>query len=137
MVKVTTFVGRGVPAVGLSVLSVALSVVGEPFTAVVGPVKVTVLESGFTVKVLEVVSDPSGVELDVSPEKEAVKVYELEGSDAVMSQVAVPVASVSAVHVSEPLSVKVTGSLTIAVWVLESVSTAETGVGEEKLPETG
>ena len=54
-----------------------------------------------------------------------------------MSQVAVPVESVSAVHVSEPFSVKVTGSLTMGVPVLGLVSTAETGVGDEKLPVTG
>ena len=54
-----------------------------------------------------------------------------------MSQVAVPVASVVAVQVSEPLRVKVTGSLTMGVPVFGLVSTAETGVGVEKLPVTG
>ena len=42
-----------------------------------------------------------------------------------------------AVHVSDPLSVNVTGSPVIGVSVVESVSTAETGVGEEKSPVTG
>src|ERR1700685_2044030 len=54
-----------------------------------------------------------------------------------MSQVAVPVASVVATHVSDPLSVKVTGSLTIGVPVFGLVNTAETGVGVEKFPVTG
>ena len=36
-----------------------------------------------------------------------------------------------------PLSVKVTGSPGLAVPVVELVSTADTGVGVEKLPETG
>jgi hypothetical protein len=54
-----------------------------------------------------------------------------------MSQVAVPVESVSAVHVSEPFSVKVIGSFTIGVSVFGLVRTAETGVGVEKSPVTG
>jgi hypothetical protein len=95
-----------------------------------------VLESGFTANVLEVLSEPIGVEVDVSPPNDAVSVYELEGSPGVMTQVAVPVLSVVAVHVSVPLRVKVTGSLTMG-WPLEFVRTAETGVGDEKLPETG
>ena len=63
----------------------------------------------------------------------------LDGWLAVMSQVAVPVLSVVAVHDSElsPFSVKVTGSLTSGVCVSGFVKTAETGVGVEKLPETG
>ena len=88
-------------------------------------------------KVLDVLSEPIGVEADVSPPNDAVKVYELEGSPGVMTQVAVPVLSVLAVQVSEPLSVKVTGSSTMGVPVFGFVSTAETGVGDEKLPETG
>ena len=76
--------------------------------------------SGVTVKVLEEVSEPIGVDVVVSPENDAVNVYELEGSPGVMTQVAVPVASVSAVQVSEPLRVKVTGSLTIGALVAES-----------------
>ena len=82
-------------------------------------------------------SEPSGVVVDVSPENEAVNVYELDGSPGVMMQVAVPVVSVSAVHVSEPFKVKVTGSLAMGSFVEEFVSTAETSVGEEKLPENG
>ena len=54
-----------------------------------------------------------------------------------MMQVAVPVESVSAVHVSDPFNVKVTGSSAIGSFVEESVRTAETGVGEEKFPENG
>ena len=54
-----------------------------------------------------------------------------------MTQVAVPVSSVVPVHVSDPLSVNVTGSPEIGVSVDESVKTADTGVGDEKLPETG
>ena len=54
-----------------------------------------------------------------------------------MSQVAVPVASVSAVQVSEPFSVKVTGSSTIGASVFGFVNTADTGVGVEKSPVTG
>ena len=38
MVKVTTLVGSGVPEVGVLVVSVPDSVIGWPFTAVVGPV---------------------------------------------------------------------------------------------------
>ena len=45
--------------------------------------------------------------------------------------------SVFAVHVSEPFSVKVTGSSTIGAPVLWLVNTADTGVGVEKLPVTG
>ena len=37
-VKVTTLVGKGVPVVGVSVVSVPDNVVGCPFTAVVEPV---------------------------------------------------------------------------------------------------
>ena len=42
-------------------------------------------------------------------------------------------------HVSEefPLSVKVTGSFTMGALVSGLVSTADTGVGVEKLPVTG
>ncbi len=54
-----------------------------------------------------------------------------------MTHVAVPVSSVVAVHVSEPLSVNVTGSFAIGVSVAESVRTAETGVGVEKSPVIG
>src|ERR1700733_3640630 len=54
-----------------------------------------------------------------------------------MSQVAVPVESVSAVHVSEPFNVKVTGSFGIGAPVLGLVNTAETGVGVAKFPVTG
>ena len=54
-----------------------------------------------------------------------------------MTHVAVPVLSVVAVQVSEPLRVKVTGSSGMGVSVVESVRTAETGVGDEKSPETG
>jgi len=67
------------------------------------------------VNVLVELFEPMGVDVVVSPGKDAVNVYELEGSDAVMSQVAVPVESVFAVHVSEPFSVKVTGSSTMGV----------------------
>jgi hypothetical protein len=89
------------------------------------------------VNVLVELFEPMGADVVVSPGKDAVSVYELEGSDAVMSQVAVPVESVFAVHVSEPFSVKVTGSLTMGVPVLGLVSTALTGVGVEKVPVTG
>src|SRR6185437_2236110 len=51
IVKVTTLVGNGVPDVGVSVVRVPESVVGEPLTADVGPVYVTALESGVTVNV--------------------------------------------------------------------------------------
>ena len=51
-----------------------------------------------------------------------------------MTQVAVPVSSVVAVQVSDPLSVNVTGSPEIGVSVSVLVRTAETGVGEEKSP---
>src|ERR1700731_2543758 len=54
-----------------------------------------------------------------------------------MTQVAIPLASVVPWHVSVPFKVKVTTSPLIGVPVDESVSTADTGVGEEKLPETG
>lgn len=54
-----------------------------------------------------------------------------------MTQVAVPVLSVTPVQVSDPLSVKVTGSSAIGVFVVLSVNTADTGVGEKKLPLTG
>ena len=81
--------------------------------------------------------DPMGVDVAVSPGNEALRVYELDGSLAVMSQVAVPVESVFAVQVSDPFRVKVTGSLTMGVPVPGLVRTAETGVGVEKLPVTG
>jgi hypothetical protein len=55
----------------------------------------------------------------------------------VISQVAVPVESVSAVHVSEPFRVKVIGSFAIGALVLGLVRTADTGVGVEKSPVTG
>ena len=54
-----------------------------------------------------------------------------------MSHVAVPVASVFAVHDSDPFKVNVTGSLTIGAPVDGFVNTAVTGVGVEKLPVTG
>ena len=54
-----------------------------------------------------------------------------------ISQVAVPVESVFAVHVSDPFSVKVIGSFAMGAPVLGLVNTAETGVGVEKLPVTG
>ena len=56
-----------------------------------------------------------------------------------MSHVAVPVVSMVAVHSSYvlPLKVKVTGSSTIGVLVSGVVRTADTGVGDEKLPVTG
>ena len=80
MVKVTTLVGRGDPDVGVSVVRVPESVVGEPLTADVGPVYVTSLESGVTVNVLVEESEPMGADVVVSPENDAVSVYELEGS---------------------------------------------------------
>ena len=91
-------------------------------------------------KVLDVLSDPIGTEVVESPGKDAVSVYVLDGWLAVMSQDAVPVLSVVAVHDSElsPFSVKVTGSLTSRASVcLGFVKMADTGVGVEKLPETG
>ena len=93
--------------------------------------------SGFTVKLLVVLSEPTGVVVEVSPPNEAVNVYELDGSPGVMTQVAVPVLSVAAVQVSVPFKVKVTGSPAMGVFVEEFVRTAETGVGDEKLPENG
>ena len=54
-----------------------------------------------------------------------------------ITHVAVPVLSVTALHVSAPLRVNVTVSPEIGVSVAESIRTAETGVGDEKLPETG
>jgi hypothetical protein len=54
-----------------------------------------------------------------------------------MTHVAVPVESVLALHVSAPFKVKVTGSFTMGSPVDESVKMAETGVGDEKLPEKG
>ena len=50
---------------------------------------------------------------EVSPPKLPLSVYVAAGSPGVMGHEAVPVASVVAVHVSVPLSVKVTGSLGI------------------------
>ena len=37
--------------------------------------------SGLTVNVLDELSEPMGVEVEVSPGKEAVRVYEFDGSD--------------------------------------------------------
>ena len=54
-----------------------------------------------------------------------------------MSQVAVPVASVFAVQVSEPLRVNVTGSFEIGAPVSGLVNTAETGVGDEEVARDG
>src|SRR3984957_5468201 len=54
-----------------------------------------------------------------------------------MTQEASPLSSVVAVQDSEPLRVKVTGSLATGAPVLVSVRVPETGVGEEKLPVTG
>jgi hypothetical protein len=73
-VKVTTLVGSGVPGVGVSDVRSPLSVVGWPLTALVGPVETKELVSGLTVKVLDELSDPIGVEAVSSPEKEAVRV---------------------------------------------------------------
>ena len=44
--------------------------------------------SGLTVNVLDELSDPMGVDVAVSPEKEAVKVYEFDASLGVMVQLA-------------------------------------------------
>ena len=74
MVKVTTLVGSGVPEVGVSVVSVPESVVGDPLTAVVAPVYVSALVSGLTVKVLVELFEPIGVDVVVSPGKDAVSV---------------------------------------------------------------
>src|SRR5580692_8510512 len=54
-----------------------------------------------------------------------------------MTQDASPSSFVVAVHDSEPLRVKVTGSLPTGAPVVESVRVPETGVGEEKSPVTG
>ena len=74
MVKVTTSLGSGVPDVGVLEVSVPDSVIGEPLTAVVGPVYVRELVSGFTVKALDVLSEPIGVVCGLSPENDAVNV---------------------------------------------------------------
>src|SRR3984957_12526741 len=74
MVNVTTLVGSGVPAVGVSVVRVPDRVVEDPLTAVVAPVYVSAVVSGLTVNVLVELFDPMGVEVVVSPGKEAVSV---------------------------------------------------------------
>ena len=73
----------------------AVKVVGWPFTAAVGAV-VRVLVSGLTVNVLDELSEPIGVVVVVSPGKEAVSVYELDGSEGVMTHEASPLSSVVA-----------------------------------------
>ena len=93
--------------------------------------------SGLTVNVLDELSDPMGVDVVVSPEKEAVKVYEFDGSLGVMVQLAKPLEFVVPVQDSEPLRVKVTGSFATGAPVLVLVRVPETGVGDEKLPVTG
>ena len=83
IVKVTTLVGSGVSLVGVFVVSVPVNVTGCPFTAVVGPVYVTPLVSGVTVKLLELLDEPFGGDVcefdelelfDESPAKDAVRV---------------------------------------------------------------
>src|ERR1700722_551244 len=74
MVNVTTLVGRGVSGVGGPVVSVPVRVVGSPLTAVAGPVYVTELVSGLTVKVEELLTDPIGVDCVESPGNEALRV---------------------------------------------------------------
>jgi tetrahydromethanopterin S-methyltransferase subunit D len=75
MVKVTTLAGSGVSVIGVFVVNVPDNVAGCPFTSEVGPVYVTVLESGVTVNVLVEESEPIGADdVVASPEKDAVSV---------------------------------------------------------------
>ena len=58
----------------MSVVRVPERVVGCPLTAVVAPVYVSAVVSGLTVNVLVELFDPMGVDVVVSPGKEAVSV---------------------------------------------------------------
>ena len=124
---------------GVSV-SVPVSVMGCPFTPLGGPEKISEVVSGFTVNVLEVLTDPMGVEVVVSPGKrcaQGIAVRGLAGRDVAGRG---PLSRrVIGGHVSEefPLRVNVTGSLTMGALVSGLVSAADTGVGVEKLPVTG
>ena len=126
-VKVTVRPETSVPEEGSFVVKVPDSVAGCPLVTVVGPVYVSVVEAGVTVKVLdELFVSNCGIE-DESPGNVAAIGYVPTGSFGVRGQDATPFAPVAAVQVWVP-SVNVTGSFGTGWLVKVLISGPETGV---------
>ena len=126
-VKVTVRPETSVPEEGSFVVKVPVSVTGCPLVTVVGPVYVSVVEAGVTVKVLDELFVSSwGMEFE-SPGNVALIGYMPTGSVGVRLQVAIPFGPVEAMQVWVP-SVKVIGSFGTGWLVKVLISVPETGV---------